>query len=210
MFGDSEVMSKHTPLIRKGSDDDLSRQATSWFMIGNRHQTPPKNWQDEIKKADALRVQGGGLSAQPPHVSKKRKHTSDAQSSGKGANGSSIHPEACKVAIDAPRHGIGKGLMTSQGPVVPPPFPFLVKEKKYVTDTARSIIQDVDLDKCSKHKTDSLGESSLHDIMKGLVRMQALQVRCASRDGSIKRWKDHLGFEADALKKFKEFSRTLG
>nr|POE52996.1 hypothetical protein CFP56_06858 [Quercus suber] len=165
MFGDSEVMSKHTPLIRKGSDDDLSRQATSWFMIGNRHQTPPKNWQDEIKKAVALRVQGGGLSAQPPHVSKKRKHTSDAQSSGKGANGSSIHPEACKVAIDAPRHGIGKGLMTSQGLVVPPPFPFLVKEKKYVTDTARSIIRDVDLDKCLKHKTDPLGDSSLHDIM---------------------------------------------
>ena len=37
-----------------------------------------------------------------------------------------------------------------------------------------------------------------------------MQVRCASREASIKRLKEHLGPKADALKKFKESSWTLG
>ena len=40
--------------------------------------------------------------------------------------------------------------------------------------------------------------------------MRALQVHCASREASIKRLKKCIGSEADALKKFKESSRTLG
>ena len=40
--------------------------------------------------------------------------------------------------------------------------------------------------------------------------MQALQVRCASREASIKHLKERIGSEADALKKFKESSWTLG
>ena len=40
--------------------------------------------------------------------------------------------------------------------------------------------------------------------------MRALQVHCASREASIKRLKEHIGSEADALKKFKESSCTLG
>ena len=39
--------------------------------------------------------------------------------------------------------------------------------------------------------------------------MQALQVRCASRVASIKRLKERIGSKVDALKKFKESSRTL-
>ena len=56
--------------------------------------------------------------------------------------------------------------MTSQGPIAPPPLPLLVKDKEYIMDTARSIIQDADLDECSEHKTDPLGDFGLHDMMR--------------------------------------------
>ena len=42
------------------------------------------------------------------------------------------------------------------------------------------------------------------------MRMRALQVRCASPKASIKCLKKCLGSKANALKKFKESSRTLG
>ena len=42
------------------------------------------------------------------------------------------------------------------------------------------------------------------------MRMRALQVRCASQEASIKCLKEHIGSKADALKKFKESSQTLG
>ena len=56
--------------------------------------------------------------------------------------------------------------MTSQGPIVPPPLPLLVKDKGYVVVTARSIVRDADLDECSEYKTDLLGDFGLHDTMR--------------------------------------------
>nr|POF00815.1 hypothetical protein CFP56_62363 [Quercus suber] len=78
----------------------------------------------------------------------------------------STHPEPCEVIVDALHHGVGKGLMTSQGPVTPLPLPLLVKDKEYAVVTTRSIIQDVNLDECSKHEIDPLGDSGLFDIMR--------------------------------------------
>ena len=72
-----------------------------------------KNKQEEIKMAATLRAQGGGSSALPPHVSEKRKYYSNVQSLSKGVSGSSTHSEAHDIAINAPRHGVRKGLMTS-------------------------------------------------------------------------------------------------
>lgn len=73
--------------------------------------------------------------------------------------------ETRKVVADALRHGIRKGLMTSQGPITPPLLPLLEKDKEYVVDNAHSIVRDVDLDECSKHKTDLLGDFGLFDMM---------------------------------------------
>nr|POE91915.1 hypothetical protein CFP56_28028 [Quercus suber] len=52
--------------------------------------------------------------------------------------------------------------------------------------------RDADMDECLEHKTDPLNDSSLHDIMRGLVRMRALQIRCSSCKASIKHLKKHL------------------
>lgn len=137
-----------------------------------------KNRQEEIKKATAAqRAQGGVSSGPTPHASKKRKYPSDIQSSGKGARRLSICLDVWEGAVDHPRYRVGKGLITSQGLVVPPPLPFLVKDKGYALDTAHSILQDADLDEYSKHKIDPLGDSGLHNMMKVslLVRPLALE-----------------------------------
>ena len=76
-------------------------------MKSVKYKQVAKYRQQEIKKATAFRAQGGGSSAEPPHVSKKSKHTSDTQLSGKGASGLSIHLEAREVVADVPRHRIG-------------------------------------------------------------------------------------------------------
>ena len=56
--------------------------------------------------------------------------------------------------------------MTSQGSVAPPPLPLLVKDKEYAVNNARFIVQDADLDECSEHETDPLGDFSLHDMIR--------------------------------------------
>ena len=134
-------------------------------MESLKNKQAAKNRQEEIKKVVvAQRAQGGGSSAPAPHASKKRKYPSDVQSSGKGVGGSFVRSDVREGAINPPCHKMGKGLMTSQGPVVPPPFPLLVKDKGYAVDTTRSIVRDADLDDCSEHKTDPLCDSGLHDM----------------------------------------------
>jgi len=81
------------------------------------------------------------------------------------------------VVADAPRHGVGKGLITSQGHIVPPPLPLLVKDKEYAVYTACFIVQDANLDECSEHETDLLGDSDLHDMMRVSLFIRPLAVR---------------------------------
>ena len=80
------------------------------------------------------------------------------------------------MVADAPRHRVGKGLITSQGHVVPPPLPLLVKDKEYAVDTTRFIVQDANLDECSEHETDPLGDSDLHDMMRVSLFIHPLAV----------------------------------
>ena len=172
----------------------------------------------------------------PPYTSKKRKYPFKFKSSRKSATGPSTRSEPHEVVADALRHGIRKGLMTSQGLVAPPPLLLLVKDKEYAMDIACSIVQDADLDECSEHETDPLGDSGLFDMIRvccstvvlsllvfirslsitfvpfnyGLVRMRALQICCVAREASIKCLRNHLETESEFLKQFKETSLTLG
>lgn len=57
-----------------------------------------------------------------------------------------------------PYHGVGKGLMASQGPVTPAPITLLVRSKQLTVETVQSIIKDANLNKCFEHETKSLGE----------------------------------------------------
>ena len=66
--------------------------------------------------------------------------------------------------------------MTSQGSVAPPPLPLLVKDKEYAVNNARFIVQDADLDECSEHETDPLGDSGLFDMMRVCCTIIALSL----------------------------------
>ncbi|KAM4077187.1 hypothetical protein ACJW30_12G120600 [Castanea mollissima] len=63
-------------LLRKPDDWIACRQFVS-EMDSLKNKQAAKNRQEEIRKAAHLRAQGGGSSALPPHVSTKRKYTSD-------------------------------------------------------------------------------------------------------------------------------------
>ena len=127
--------------------------------------------------------------------------------------------------------------MTFQGPVAQPVIPLLVRHKKYAIETAQSIVKDVDLDECSKHRTWGFGRlwSLWHDegkfwylsiyllfplkyvlslssslfIFKALVRMRAFQIRCATQEALVKRLKTCLETNGDRIKGYKEAIRLL-
>ncbi|KAK9998256.1 hypothetical protein SO802_017859 [Lithocarpus litseifolius] len=75
--------------------------------------------------------------------------------------------------------------------------------------TVYTIIKDLDLDECSEHEMNTLGDSSLFYLMRAFVRMCALQIRCTTKEAVVKRLTTHLEEESDQLKKNKEGVKTL-
>ena len=61
-------------------------------------------------------------------------------------------------------HRVGKGLMTSLGPVNQGPHCRLLTHKNYATEMVGSIIRDKDIDPCTDQGTDELGASDLFDL----------------------------------------------
>ena len=41
-----------------------------------------------------------------------------------------------------------------------------MRSQEFVVNIARTLIHDVDLDECSEHETDALGDSGLFDLMR--------------------------------------------
>ena len=105
--------SSSSPSFCFGSSFYLFIQSLVPKMDSLKNKQVVKNRQKEIKRAAALRAQGGGSSVMPLHASKKRKYPFELQSSRKNATSPSICPEAREVTIDVPRHSVGKGIMTS-------------------------------------------------------------------------------------------------
>ena len=103
------------------------------------------------------------------NVSQKRKNTGDDERLAKKASNPSICSDQVRTSKKTPellRHGMGKGLMTSQGPVAPSTITLLVRNKQHTVEMIQSIIKDEDLDECSKHEIEFLGESGLFNLMR--------------------------------------------
>lgn len=125
----------------------------------------------KIKKVAALSIKVGGLLASSTKTSQKRKNQSDEdrplktranQPVNLGRSGSQGTP-------NPPRHGVGKGLMTTHGPITNKPIPppaLLVKDKQHALQTTYSIVKNLNLDKCSEHEMDALGDSVFFDLMR--------------------------------------------
>lgn len=56
-----------------------------------------------------------------------------------------------------PSHGVGKGLMTGKGPVVPSTVRRLLTHKDHVIEMIDSIIKETNLDSCADQTTKDLG-----------------------------------------------------
>ena len=69
-----------------------------------------------------------------------------------------------KLSPPQPKHGAGKGLMTTSGPVVQDRDRHLLTHKDYALEMVESIIRDKDVDPCAKQGTDELGASGLFDL----------------------------------------------
>ena len=61
-------------------------------------------------------------------------------------------------------HSIGKGLMTSSGPVAQGLDHRFLTHKDYAIEMVGSIIRDKDVDACAEQGTNELGASGLFDL----------------------------------------------
>ena len=63
-------------------------------------------------------------------------------------------------------HDVGKGLMTSLGPVAQGPDRRFPMHKNYAIEMVGSIIRDKDVDPCAEEGTDELRASGLFDLLR--------------------------------------------
>ena len=63
-----------------------------------------------------------------------------------------------------PKHGAGKGIMTTSSPITQDPNHRLLTFKDYALEMVKSIIKDKDVDPCAEQGTDDLGASGLFDL----------------------------------------------
>ena len=126
----------------------------------------------KIKKVVALSIKVGGSLASSTKTSQKRKNQSDEDRPlKKGANQPiNLGQSGSQGTPNPSRHGVGKGLMMAHGPItnepIPPPPALLVKDKQLALQTTYSIVKNLNLDKCSEHEMDALGDSVLFYLMR--------------------------------------------
>ncbi|KAL0001400.1 hypothetical protein SO802_015181 [Lithocarpus litseifolius] len=90
------------------------------------------------------------------------------------------------------RRDVGKGMMTSTGPVVEGPR-CLLTHKDYAIEEVGSLLKPMDVEPCAKLKMEKLEASALFYS----VHVKALQDRCVAKEGVVTR------------EKYKEALRTL-
>ena len=62
------------------------------------------------------------------------------------------------------KHGAGKGLMTTPGPITQDSEHRLLIHKDYAVEMLESIIKEKDVDPCASQATGELGDSGLFDL----------------------------------------------
>ena len=107
---------------------------------------------------------GGGEASSTPKVptgqAKRKPDGSDRRPAKKAA----ITPGSIKEkSPPKPSHGVGKGLMTSLGPVNEGPCRLLT-HRDYAVEKARSFVKPVDIKPCEQLETEDLGASALFDL----------------------------------------------
>ena len=116
------------------------------------------------QKAEKQAQEAGGEASSTPKVSigqaKRKPDGSDRRPAKKAA----VTPGSLKEKSPSkPSHGVGKGLMTSQGPVTKGPIRLLT-HRDYAVEEARSFVKPADIEPCEQLETEDLGASALFDL----------------------------------------------
>ena len=116
------------------------------------------------QKAEKQAQEAGGEASSTPKVptgqAKRKPDGSDRRPAKKAA----VTPGSLKEKSPSkPSHGVGKGLMTSQGPVIEGPSRLLT-HKDYAVEEARSFVKPADIEPCEQLETEDLGASALFDL----------------------------------------------
>ena len=69
-----------------------------------------------------------------------------------------------KPSPPKPKQGVGKGLMTTSGPITQDPEHHLFTHKDYALEMMESIIRDKDVDPCAEQAMKELGALGLFDL----------------------------------------------
>ncbi|XP_030967464.1 uncharacterized protein LOC115987987 isoform X1 [Quercus lobata] len=117
------------------------------------------------------------------------------------------HPSstpACSASVDRLRvHDKGKG------PFTPPKPPLLVQDASYAVEQALFIIKNEDIDDCDEYATSSIIVSELHDLIKAMVRMKILELRCKDYEDQVVALRKRLENNIEVIKGLSEFVSPL-
>ena len=116
------------------------------------------------QKAEKKAQEAGGEASSTPKVptgqAKRKPDGSDRRPAKKAA----VTPGSVKEKSPSkPSHGVGKGLMTSQGPVTEGPCRLLT-HRDYAVEEVRSFVKPADIEPCDQLETKDLGASALFDL----------------------------------------------
>ena len=114
------------------------------------------------KKAQEAR---GEVSSTPKVLTGQAKRKPD-ESDRRPAKKNAVTPGSIKEkSPPKPSHGVGKGLVTSLGPVNEGPCRLLT-HKDYAVEEVRSFVKPADIEPCYQLGTEDLGASTLFDLIR--------------------------------------------
>ena len=116
------------------------------------------------QKAEKKAQEAGGEASSTPKVptgqAKRKPDGSDRRPTKKAA----VTPGSMKEKSPSKSsHGVGKGLMTSQGPVTEGPSR-LLSHRDYAVEEARSFVKPANIEPCDQLETEDLRASALFDL----------------------------------------------
>ena len=119
------------------------------------------------KKEEARLAQGteGGNSSVPKSVSKVSKRKPDGDDD-RPSKRTAVTPGDASPKGKSPlkpSHGVGKGIMTSTGPVIEGPY-CLLTHKGYAVGEVGSFVKPTNIEPCDLVWTEDLGASALFDL----------------------------------------------
>ena len=116
------------------------------------------------QKAEKKAQEAGGEASSTPKVPTRQAKRKLDGSDRRPAKKAAVTPGSIKEkSPPKPSHGVGKGLMTSLGPVNEGPCRLLT-HKDYAVEEVRSFVKPADIEPCDQLETKDLGASALFDL----------------------------------------------